>query len=221
MKIHLINASPKFVQSNTQLSLELFTKLIDSKHECSQFFLRKPEIAPQDIQTIIDCDVIIIFFPLYYDALPSHFVSCLEDLEKAFLAAATRAKGQCESPSVFAVGNCGFFEGIQIKLAFEILENWADRAGLRWGGGVGIGGGGMLPSVKNVPLGVGPLTSIGLALKQQYKAVEKDELGKNKFVEPNFPRFLYKLIAELSWRSELKKNGLPAKELNRKIMIRG
>lgn len=65
------------------------------------------------------------------------------------------------------------------------------------GGGIGLGGGGMLPSVKNVPLGYGPLTSIGHAFKRLYTLVETSE----------------------QWRIALKKNGLPIKALKQKQLI--
>jgi hypothetical protein len=45
---------------------------------------------------------------------------------------------------VYAIFNCGFFEGKQCKSAFPILEYWCKKAGLVYSGGVGIGGGEML-----------------------------------------------------------------------------
>lgn len=42
---------------------------------------------------------------------------------------------------VYVLTNCGFIEGHQNALNLEQYECWTERAGLTWGGGVGIGGG--------------------------------------------------------------------------------
>lgn len=36
------------------------------------------------------------------------------------------------------------------------------------------------------------------------------------YCEPNFPRFLYKLAAEIGWRRSLKANGLKSRDLKRR-----
>ncbi|MDR1028560.1 MAG: hypothetical protein LBL63_03995 [Clostridiales Family XIII bacterium] len=35
----------------------------------------------------------------------------------------------------------------------------------------------------------------------------------NRFVEPNFPKFLYNMIAHMSWRVQARRYGLKAKQL--------
>jgi len=39
----------------------------------------------------------------------------------------------------------------------------------------------------------------------------------NLFVSPNFPRWAYKLGAEMGWRQRIKANGLKRKDLFRKM----
>jgi hypothetical protein len=48
------------------------------------------------------------------------------------------------SLSVYCIANNGFIEGRQNEPLMQTFENFCARAGLSWGGGVGIGGGVML-----------------------------------------------------------------------------
>ena len=45
---------------------------------------------------------------------------------------------------VYCIANNGFIEGKQNEPLMQVFENFCARAGLVWGGGVGIGGGVML-----------------------------------------------------------------------------
>ena len=45
---------------------------------------------------------------------------------------------------MYAIANNGFIEGKQNEPLMQLMENFCRRAGLTWGGGVGIGGGVML-----------------------------------------------------------------------------
>lgn len=62
--------------------------------------------------------------------------------------------------------NYGFYEGHQNKATIEIMENWCEKAEIKWGQGIGIGAGAVLHSSKNVPVGHGPKKNLGEALKQ-------------------------------------------------------
>ena len=46
--------------------------------------------------------------------------------------------------SIYCVANNGFIEGKQNEPLMQVFEHFCTRAGLVWGGGVGIGGGVML-----------------------------------------------------------------------------
>ena len=46
--------------------------------------------------------------------------------------------------SVYCIANNGFIEGRQNEPLMQVFEHFCSRAGLTWGGGVGIGGGVML-----------------------------------------------------------------------------
>ena len=99
------------------------------------------------------------FLPICYNVRSEEHTSELHQLEEYLV---TNKK----EITVYAVVNCGFYEGRQNSLAIAMMENWCHRAGLRWGQGLGIGAGGMLAGIRNVPLGSGPKKNLGRALEQ-------------------------------------------------------
>ena len=142
MRIALTNGSPKRRGSASGCILQHLQPLLEQDgHATAAFSLHNPELASQDAQGIGECDVLIFALPLYVDGLPSHLVSCLMQLEESLAGSGRRQ-------TVYAIVNCGFYEGHQAKWALNILENWCHRTGLRWGYGIGLGAGGMLLSVQ-------------------------------------------------------------------------
>ena len=94
-----------------------------------------------DYQRILDqmpgADAVVFGAPLYVDGIPSHVMGFMEEMERS-----CREKGL--HPRVYAIANNGFIEGKQNEPLMQLMENFCRRAGLTWGGGVGIGGGVML-----------------------------------------------------------------------------
>lgn len=150
---------------------------------------------------------LVFAFPLYVDGIPSHLLNCLIQLEKTFAAIYRK------DINVYALVNCGFYEGHQNRMAIEMMENWCFKARLNWGQGIGIGAGGMLPVIKDVPIGRGPKKNLGKSLKKFATNILKSDSDQNIFITANFPRFLYKFAAEMGWRKSIKKNGLKRKDL--------
>ncbi len=71
----------------------------------------------------------------------------------------------------------------------------------------------MLPGLSNVPSGRGPRKNPSRALRELAKNAAEKRSGENLFVSPSFPRFLYKAMAEINWRTLAKQNGLKTKNL--------
>lgn len=94
-----------------------------------------------DYQRILDqmpgADAVVFGVPLYVDGIPSHVMGFMEEMERS-----CREKGL--HPRVYAIANNGFIDGKQNEPLMQLMENFCRRAGLTWGGGVGIGGGVML-----------------------------------------------------------------------------
>lgn len=208
MKIALINGSPKSNNSVSECILQELKVFIESDNNMiSEYNFRKPQLNAEEIEELAEQDVLVFAFPLYVDGIPSHLLNCLIQLEKAFIVANKK------DILVYTLVNCGFYEGHQNRVAIEIMENWCTKVGLKWGQGVGIGAGGMFQSVKSVPLGYGPKKNLGVVIKQLSDNIQNCNMGENTFIKPNFPRFAYKLAAEMGWRSSIRANGLNRKDL--------
>ena len=135
MKTVFINCSPKkrFCASAYFLALQrLFIggKKVNEK-------LRTPADHARILDQIKDAQTVVFGVPLYVDGVPSHVLRFMEEME-----AFCRENGL--HPSIYCVANNGFIEGKQNEPLMQIFEHFCSRAGLTWGGGVGIGGGVML-----------------------------------------------------------------------------
>lgn len=209
MKIALINGSPKTKSSASGCILQELKPLLGlGGNTINEYNFNKPHLSIDQIEQVAKFDTLVFAFPLYVDGIPSHLLNCLIQLEELF-------KDQNEKNiTVYSIVNCGFYEGHQCKNAIEIMENWCERAGLKWGQGVGIGAGGMIQSVKNVPLGYGPKKNLGTVFNQLVNNILNRTSGENIFITANFPRIMYKIAAEMGWRKAIKANGLRRKDLH-------
>ena len=97
----------------------------------------------------------------------------------------------------------------------EILPKWAEKAGLERGSAIGIGAGEM---VKMAPIGHGPSHNLGIAIEQFISDICEQKSRDTIFVEPNFPRILYKAAAHAGWRAQVRKNGLKVSDIRRKVI---
>lgn len=211
MRIAMISGSPKEKNSASQVILDFAQNLLPDSAVCAPFKLKDANVRPDVIKAIMQCDILLWAFPLYVDALPSHLLPWLLELERSYLA------WEGPQPSVYVCANCGFYEAEQNEIALEIMANWAAKAGLLWGQGVGLGAGGVYASLRNVPLGKWPLKDLKTVLEALTGNLAARKSGVNLFACPNFPRFSYKLVAEAGWRRSALRNGLSLKDLHRKI----
>ena len=147
--------------------------------------------------------IVVIVFPLYVDGLPSHLLHLLYE-------AKNELRNISPNVRVYAVANNGFYEGTQNALALNMIQHFCDAVGVKWGQGLGIGGGGMLNAS---PIGVGPLKNTGVALKTLAANINKNISGDNLFTQPNFPKLLYKMSGHFQWKKAAKNNGIKRKAL--------
>ena len=135
MKTVLINCSPKkrFCASAYFLSLQ---RLFVGGTKVSEK-LRTPADHNRILEQLEDADAVVFCLPLYVDGIPSHVLRFMEKME-------ARCKQEELHLSVYCIANNGFIEGRQNEPLMQSFEHFCARAGLVWGGGVGIGGGVML-----------------------------------------------------------------------------
>ena len=208
MNIALINGSPKTKASASGALLEDLKQLLPNEHHIKLLHLNKPALTIEDITTLQDCSAWVFAFPLYVDAIPSHLLSCLCQLEQADF--------NRNDIHVYSFVNCGFYEGKQTKYAMGVIETWCRKTGLKWGMGVGFGGGGALVSMKNAPLEKGPKRTLGKSLTLFVEAILRQDQKDNIYTSIAFPRFLYKIIIESIWKKAIKKNGGKVKDLKKR-----
>lgn len=210
MKIVFINGSPKTGKNNSEYfagELERMIRELEngSKTEIVHVRINRPKIDPADKEQIVTSDVLVICFPLYADAIPSHLLHVMIELENSF-------QHQSKKPIVYAAVNCGFCDAIQNHLALDIIRNWSCRAKLNWGQGIGIGGGEMQGNLPT-PCGKGPKTTLGKMMMTFAENLLHQSSGPDLFPNPNFPRFAFIFMGHLSWYQMAKINGLKRKEI--------
>ena len=135
MKTVLINCSPKkrFCAS----AYFLFLQRIFVGGETVNEKLRTPADRTRILEQLRDAQAVVFGLPLYVDGVPSHVLRFLEEMEVFCRENGLKFR-------VYCVANNGFIEGKQNEPLMQVFENFCVRAGLAWGGGVGIGGGVML-----------------------------------------------------------------------------
>lgn len=214
MDIFIINASPKGAENNSAYFLHEIKTLLDSRYNVSEIRIKKPGLSKEVIQSVSSWDTLIIAFPLYVDSLPSHLTNVLTELNSA-LSNMELQQVNHKPIKVFGVVNCGFYEGKQTHIALQILENWCKKTGFEWCQGIGIGAGEMFGQLNKIPLGHGPKKSLGRALKTLVKNITEGKKDDNIYVSPNFPRGLFKLMADIHWNGIAKSLGIKKKELRK------
>ena len=135
MKTVFINCSPKKRFCASAYFLFLSRLFVRGKKVSEK--LRTGADHQRLLEALADADAAVFCLPLYVDGVPSHVLRFLEVLE-----AYCRERGK--TLRVFCVANNGFIEGKQNEPLMQVFENFCVRAGLTWGGGVGVGGGVML-----------------------------------------------------------------------------
>lgn len=210
MKIALLNGSPKVSNSASGMLLEELKSYFSEKSEAAEIEiveagLHKPVVSEEICEKLKTVEAVVFAYPLYVDGIPAHLLSVLTQLEKAHW--------NNQEVHSYGIVNCGFYEGIQAEPALEILENWCARTGLIWGGGLGIGGGGALSQIPDTRNGKGPRGPINNVLRELADSVLQRESQENNYASVAFPRFLYKMAAQMGWRQTIKANGGKKKDL--------
>ncbi len=211
MKIMMIDGSPKVSKSNSEYFLNILSDFIESK-DIVKYKLSKKVDYEDIIKEINTIDTLVFAFPLYVDSLPSHVLEFLIMLEENF-------KDNLKGVNVYVIANCGFYEGKQNKIALNIMKCWCKKMNIKWAQGIGIGAGEMMGGLRNVPMGKGPNTNLGLALDNLAKNINENKSGDDIFTTPSmFPRFAFRLAANRFWISKANRNGLKKRDSNERIV---
>lgn len=135
MKIIYINGSPKkkFSASDYFIGVQKF--FTGGKSE--KYKLRTKADGKNILSHIQSGDAVVFALPLYVDGVPSHILYFMKEMEEYL-------KSNGIHISVYVYANNGFIEGKQNEPLMQIFENFCSRSNIKWGGGIGVGGGVML-----------------------------------------------------------------------------
>jgi multimeric flavodoxin WrbA len=211
MKIALINGSQKTGVSNSGIILDRINSIINGKHEVAICNSRISLFTDETFKKIVCADVIILAFPLFVYAVPSHTLKMLIELENFI------KREKADNLIIYTIVNCGFYEGKQNNVAFRIIENWCEHSGVKFGGGIGQGAGEMLGQTKDIHINKGPFNNLERSLQEKKKKMELKEPFETMYLNPLFPQFLFKIFGTRYWNSMARKNGLKKKDIKRRI----
>jgi multimeric flavodoxin WrbA len=211
MKIAMVNGSQKTGESNSGLILDRLNNLIKEKHEVEIYKSGISNFTEETNKRIVSADVIILSFPLFVYSVPSHTLKMLIGLEN------TIKQEKVKNLIIYAIINCGFYEGKQNNAAFKIIENWCERSGVKFGGGIGQGAGEMLGATKNFPPERSLFKNTEQALHDVAQKLETKEMFGIIYLDPQFPQFAWKFMATRNWNSKARKNGLTKKDIKKRL----
>ena len=135
MKTVFINCSPKKRFCASAYFLFLQRMFVGGKKVTVK--LRTPADHERILTELPDAQAVVFCLPLYVDGIPSHVLRFMEKME-------AYCKENSLHLNLYCIANNGFIEGKQNEPLMQSFEHFCSRAGLTWGGGIGIGGGVML-----------------------------------------------------------------------------
>lgn len=206
MKIALINGSPKCKESASGALISDFLACAYEKCDCVEVKMNKVKLDKSVMESLAECEAWVIFYPLYVDGVPGHLLSCLKTLEEN--------KERFGERYIYAVSNCGFYDGRQCEWSLEIIEHWSRRCGFAYGGGIGVGGGGALTALLHMKPGDKPKSKIDRSLNYLFEKVLEEGRFDNIYANISISRSIYKMAAEYGWGRNLVKNGKKKKDIS-------
>ena len=207
MKIIIINGSPKTLKSNSEILGNYLFPLL-KENNIKKYYSIYFQLNDKTKNEIYNSDVLIFIFPLYVDGIPSNLLKLLVKFEKENVV---RPKTK-----IYCIVNNGFYEGKQNFLALLHMKNWCKKVNAKWGQGIGIGSGELLPYLKKFKLGQGPLKNLEKILNRLSRNILTLNSDKNIYINPNWPKSLYFIQGSFSWILKARKNNLKIRELFKK-----
>ena len=207
MKISIVNGSPKAIKSNSEI-LENYLSSLLKENEIKKYYSISFRLNDENKNEIYNSDVLIFIFPLHVDGIPSNLLKLLVKFEEE--------KVIKSETKIYCIVNNGFYESKQNRLAILQIKNWCEKVNARWGQGIGVGAGELLPYLKKYPLGQGPLKNLGKVLDEFSANIITLKSDEDIYLNPNWLKSLYFFQATISWILKGRKNNLRVRELFRK-----
>ena len=207
MKIIIINGSPKTLKNNSEILGNYLFPLL-KENNIKKYYSIYFQLNDKTKNEIYNSDILIFIFPLYVDGIPSNLLKLLVKFEKENVIR--------PETKIYCIVNNGFYEGKQNFLALLHMKNWCKKVNAKWGQGIGIGSGELLPYLKKFKLGQGPLKNLEKILSRFSRNILTLNSDKNIYINPNWPKSLYFIQGSISWILKARKNNLKIRELFKK-----
>ena len=207
MKISVINGSPKAIKSNSEIFGNYLSSLL-KENEIKKYYSISFRLNDENKNEIYNSDVLIFLFPLHVDGIPSNLLKLLVKFEEE--------KVVKSETKIYCIVNNGFYESKQNRLAILQIKNWCEKVKARWGQGIGVGAGELLPYLKKYKLGQGPLKNLGNVLDEFSSNILTLKSDEDIYINPNWLKSLYFFQGSISWILKGRKNNLRVRELFRK-----
>ena len=207
MKISIINGSPKAIKSNSEILGSYLSSLL-KENEIKEYYSIYARLDDKIKNEIHNSDILIFLFPLHVDGIPSNLLKLLVKFEEE--------KVVKSETKIYCIVNNGFYESKQNRLAIFQMKNWCEKVNARWGQGIGVGAGELLPHLKKYPLGRGPLKNLGKVLDKFSANILTLKSDEDIYINPNWLKSLYFFQGTISWILKGRKNNLRVRELFRK-----
>ncbi len=213
MRIAAINGSPRGEASNSRALIATLQGAVGKGHEWLVVSQIQQERNPNDsiLDTISTCDALVVAFPVYMDALPASLMRFLG----RYAARAARSGAVRRGQRVFAMANCGFYEGEHCAVSLDIMRRYCESSGLVWAGGIGVGTGEMLQKVKTRRPDSGPKKPVYRAVKAVAGAIvlSKDaKLPDTILTHHGVSWSAYKASGDREWKARMRANRVRKKD---------
>ncbi len=150
MKTIILSLSPR-KSFSASMYFSKVVKLFMTKGEVSIATIKTQKEYLNFEKQLTDIDNLVIVTPVYVDTIPSTVLEILVKIQKF-------AQDKKIALNVYAMTNCGFYEGEQNQLAQKTIEMWSRKCGFIYKGGLGIGAGVMVAFTRTLPF-------IGIAIE--------------------------------------------------------
>lgn len=174
-------------------------------------FLKPGKVFDEALDAVLASDLLVISSPLYVDTLPALLTRALE-------AALPRlTSGPQPVKSLAGIFNCGFPEAAHNRNAMQVLKNFAHDAGLRWAGGLAMGGGEAIHGRALGELG-GMVRAQAAALRLAGQQLSHGQPIPAEAIANMarglLPPFVYRWVGSLGWAAQARAHGLSRRQLH-------
>ena len=207
--LFLVGSPRGFSSTSATLGTYLLDRMKARGFETEKLHIQTAMRSAEGKQNLVtqasNCDVLLLAFPLFADSLPAPVIATLE-----MLAEQRKKDASSKIQLLMTIVNNGFPEAQQNAIAVQICRRFAKEAGLKWAGGLSLGGGGAINGV--------PLEKAGFVARNAKKAldyaandlIEGRAISKQAvelMVKPSIPRWLYLWMSNRGWKQQAKACG--------------